>query len=663
MRTPRIGYDDSSSGFGTAVDCPPRCEPCPICRQLECLCRPRFFAGQLLTEAELNGLDRYVRAKNRLHTRHLHDWGTVCGLEVSCGPCDDGTVRVSPGYAVDPCGNDIVVCDADVVDVCDLIDRCRRDERPQHCEPGDLRSSTWTRKLECEDDEETWILALRYHESPSRGITALRSPVTSTCAGCAKPAASCGGRCGCGGKNGGAKNGKQAKNAGHAASAGSCAACAGTEAVSTQRPPRRASPPACEPSVVCEGYVYEVYRVREEDSKTDDKRKTQIRGPLVDRFQCCMQAVIKAIPKPPGEFTEQAYQADPRSWHRWVAAFKRNLLELLERYPGYDCELARQVQRTVIPNPSSNTPDPTIGTALLRLAIVLMKLLLECLCAAMLPPCPAPATDARVALASITVRRKGCKVIKICNWTLQRRIAMTIPNLRYWLSVLSITPLIRQMLHELCCVGFDIQLPGDDRRETDDTEGARRTVSARSRSRPADAPPPAAPSAAPAAPPPPAAEPAAAAAPLQPPDDKTFAYVPEAKVDDAEAVGAFSTLLRAAALRGNQGFDVLEMVSALLAGDGGDQGEQKGLLGAERDNFAHFLLLRRVAMPILSAAGGEGLAALLAGLGGGKLGMGLHAAAFGGTATSDDERLSALELKLASQDQEIAELKKKLGQG
>ena len=51
------------------------CTPCPVCGGLECLCRPRFYAGQLLNEQDLNRLDRYIVAKNRLHNRYLHGWG------------------------------------------------------------------------------------------------------------------------------------------------------------------------------------------------------------------------------------------------------------------------------------------------------------------------------------------------------------------------------------------------------------------------------------------------------------------------------------------------------------------------------------------------------------------------------------------------------------
>ena len=68
----------------------------------------RFFAGQLLTESELNTEQAYVIAKNRLHNRYLHGWGVVCGLEVVCA-CE-GFVHVKSGYAIDPCGNDIIVC-------------------------------------------------------------------------------------------------------------------------------------------------------------------------------------------------------------------------------------------------------------------------------------------------------------------------------------------------------------------------------------------------------------------------------------------------------------------------------------------------------------------------------------------------------------------------
>lgn len=95
--------------------------------------RPRFFAGQLLTEDDLGLLDAYVVAKNRLHNRYLFGDGVVCGLRVSCHDCDDGMVTVEPGYALDCCGNDLVVPCATELDVLDLIRDLRLEEGGADC--------------------------------------------------------------------------------------------------------------------------------------------------------------------------------------------------------------------------------------------------------------------------------------------------------------------------------------------------------------------------------------------------------------------------------------------------------------------------------------------------------------------------------------------------
>lgn len=96
----------------------PDCQDC----QTTALVRPRFFAGQLLTEDDLDSLTNYVVAKQRLHTRHLHGAGVVCGLEVVCHPCDDKVI-VQPGYALDCCGNDIAVPCPTELDILAMIRR------------------------------------------------------------------------------------------------------------------------------------------------------------------------------------------------------------------------------------------------------------------------------------------------------------------------------------------------------------------------------------------------------------------------------------------------------------------------------------------------------------------------------------------------------------
>ncbi len=139
---------------------------CPTCGGGECFERPRFFAGQLLTDKDLEAAQRYVIEKNKLHNRYLVGTGTVCGLAVRCDPCGSGSVVVESGYAIDCCGNDIVLCDAEKVDILDLIvqqnpgtvDCCDRKIRPSSVKNDQIRE---------------YCLYLHYAEEPACPVTAL----------------------------------------------------------------------------------------------------------------------------------------------------------------------------------------------------------------------------------------------------------------------------------------------------------------------------------------------------------------------------------------------------------------------------------------------------------------------------------------------------------
>lgn len=115
--------------------------------------RPRFYAGQLLTEDDLQALTGYVTGKDRLRNRLLFGPGVVCGLHVACDPCGGGVVTVRPGYAIDPCGNDIVVGCAEKVDVVALVRDLRVRSLGADC--GDPCSS---------DGDRVYGLYIRYTE-------------------------------------------------------------------------------------------------------------------------------------------------------------------------------------------------------------------------------------------------------------------------------------------------------------------------------------------------------------------------------------------------------------------------------------------------------------------------------------------------------------------
>ncbi|HEU4837590.1 MAG TPA: hypothetical protein VFS90_24385 [Pyrinomonadaceae bacterium] len=135
--------------------------------------RPRFFAGQLLTEDDLQLLSDYVGQKNRLHNRHLFGAGVVCGLEVACDPCGDGRVIVHPGYAIDCCGNDLSLSCPQVVDLNALVRDLRKDDCVDPCpEPKKLKGKTET---PIGDDTPKpnfrFCLYIRYCEKPTDPVT------------------------------------------------------------------------------------------------------------------------------------------------------------------------------------------------------------------------------------------------------------------------------------------------------------------------------------------------------------------------------------------------------------------------------------------------------------------------------------------------------------
>jgi hypothetical protein len=116
---------------------------CTCCRNI-CFERPRYFCGQLLNDADLSTEQAYIREKQKLYHRTLHGYGVVCGLRLTCDQDCGGHVRVGDGYAIDDCGNDIVVCQPASFDVIAALkaknwlipeptsDPCK-DKDPPHC--------------------------------------------------------------------------------------------------------------------------------------------------------------------------------------------------------------------------------------------------------------------------------------------------------------------------------------------------------------------------------------------------------------------------------------------------------------------------------------------------------------------------------------------------
>jgi hypothetical protein len=404
---------------------------CPECSGLQCLCRPRFFAGQLLSEEDLNRLDRYILEKNRLHNRYLHGWGIVCGLEVVCHPCKDEVI-VREGYALSPCGDDIIVCKDTTVPICELIRQCKEKERLDYdCEPYPSGIGINGCKDECQD----WVLFIRYDEKPTRGVTALRAiRQDGCCSRCSGSSEACG--CGC-----------------HASS--------GTNG---QRTAERQTPAQCEPTVICEGYRFEVAKYQPQElsrlaseiglgQKIGYKAGTSRYAGAATYVHGanCFDELVARLPSYPGNTNLEALR-------QWCCDVKETLKQFFHEHLTYDCQVDENLAAiTCPPLPSDpNSPQQVaefhekLNTAIASMSAVASSYLNYCLCSPFSLPCPASADDLRVPLAVVSVCNDGCQVMKICNLHV-RRIVFSLATLQDLLYRTGIMQSLQSRLTQLCC--------------------------------------------------------------------------------------------------------------------------------------------------------------------------------------------------------------------
>ena len=446
--------------------CADACTPvCPACNGLQCLCRPRFFAGQLLTDEDLNRLERYIIDKNRLHNRYLVGWGVACGLEVVCDACDGDHVIVRTGYALSPCGDDIIVCRDHSVNVCDLISQCRP-QRDPICDPPQPQPPR-----DCRGGNESWVLAICYDERPSRGVTALLGSGDDAC--CSKCA--CGGSGSCGCKSGGECG------CGCGAPGGGCG-CNGSAQkapVSTATRPRRTYAPQCEPTQICEGYRFVAYRApKPQRGVFDDLSVDEIQrkygqvvgnemifawlyanrarlGPLLERLLCCLLRALelrsairegKAIDTVAGVAVYGEYAQALRDF---AADFALHRCAFVSRVGRQYQDAQKWIAGVANLRQLDAAQTAQLGANIDQLDTVWLDVITECICSALLPACPGDEPSNCVPLAVITVGGNPCRVIEICNWE-ARKLLITWRTILYWTSWLPWYRL-RQWLAALCC--------------------------------------------------------------------------------------------------------------------------------------------------------------------------------------------------------------------
>jgi hypothetical protein len=391
----------TTSRPGTGCGC--GCGGCDACEGLTSLCRPRFFDGQLITASDFRRLDRYIVQKSRLHNRYLHGVGVVCGLEIVCNPCDD-TVTARPGYALGPCGEDIVVsCDTSV-DVAALIRDHRRQTTRTDCSPYSNPPQ------DCEAARQKWVLGICYDEQSSRPVTSLR-PRAKSC-GCGSGSGSCGcggsGSCGCGDSCG-----------------GSCS-------------PSTREPSSCEPTQICEGFRFTLTKVP--TSSSDDER---VQGELPRRVMECLETLRDAI-------TSIPTQPTPDQLITYCCELKENLRDVIDSGNVHDCTLGQRLNDIACPDINDDQATQKAQSAIVAMLQIAIDVFRSCVCSALLPPCDVACADDCVPLAVLTVRSSDLRVLDICNWS-ARKFVITMPTLSYWFGWVPIFAAIRNVIVRLCC--------------------------------------------------------------------------------------------------------------------------------------------------------------------------------------------------------------------
>lgn len=142
--------------------------------------RLHYFPRQLITADDMTTEQEYFRERMRRHNRVLHGWGVVCGCAVEFVPdqTNPWLVRVCPGYAVSPQGDEIVIADAIDFDLArDVLQSPDPCVRPSPCPPRERLAATSNRG-------QSAFLAVRYAECDARPVRV--HPIGCACgdAGC-----------------------------------------------------------------------------------------------------------------------------------------------------------------------------------------------------------------------------------------------------------------------------------------------------------------------------------------------------------------------------------------------------------------------------------------------------------------------------------------------
>jgi hypothetical protein len=373
----------------------------------------------VLSDLDLVSLERYVLGKNQLHNRYLHGAGVVCGLGITRDDCSDDLI-VECGYALDCHGRDIVVPSPQSFDLSAAVRACLLAERSRPvCDPPIGQALP-----DCPDNG-TWCVTLRYREADIRPQKPLVMSYSAP-------------SCRCGGSSAGG-------TAVMTAAAG-CDCGAGTTIA-----------PGCEPTRTIECFELGVCR---DDDRCHDLA-TRLAGTMPAQIVACLRGAWSKVsrtvdgPNQVLNYKLAMGKASTRDAPAAYAAVWRLHVAVSDLVHTCDVPSAEVLAELATARPTPQQPGESNSVYLVRAGNSVRQLLLlavlyarDCICRAMLPPCPPCLDDDMIILGCVTV--VDGKVQSLCNLSC-RRYAGSFVSREYWLPV---GPVLSWVAGLFCCLSI-----------------------------------------------------------------------------------------------------------------------------------------------------------------------------------------------------------------
>jgi hypothetical protein len=153
-----------------------------------------------------------------------------------------------------------------------------------------------------------------------------------------------------------------------------------------------------------------------------------------------LAANITSVPQDPSDAEVVAY----------CCQLKADLRDVIESGNIHDCTLGQRLSTIVCPAAGDQDAAGKARQAIAEMLTLAIDLYRECVCSALLPPCPDACTTDCVPIATLTVRSSDLRVLEVCNWS-SRQFAVTMPMLGYWLGWLPIGATLRRLVSTVCC--------------------------------------------------------------------------------------------------------------------------------------------------------------------------------------------------------------------